>query len=240
MNLRRRRRDCIDRKCGKTWRALASRRTISPELVPYGGNCGLETYLAQGRQPIPLNTDDRLITEFASPRSMFYRRTAPRFADEDQLRQPRLDDLEPLVRLETGVADRQGSSDVTSTTGGWLRGTSRTMTAPRLIHRKLRAMLISSHAAPLPPRCSPGPGPVPLHRFDRFMRHAEDDAGGLILGDRPGAGLMHLRMPLAPSSPMPVMMTPNALRTGVPGSGSEKHVHRRPVAADQRASRTST
>ncbi len=77
------------------------------------GNRGLETYLARGHQPIPLNTDDRLITEFASPRSMFYRRTAPAFADEDQLKQRHLEDLEPLVRLETAVADRQANSDLT-------------------------------------------------------------------------------------------------------------------------------
>ena len=91
----------------KPVRADLARLGFAPDAFPdrffLMGPEGLGEYLDRGRQPIPLNTDDRLVTEFSSPRSMFEQRTAPRFAQQDRLRQSHLDELVPLVhRDESG------------------------------------------------------------------------------------------------------------------------------------------
>ena len=46
--------------------------------------------------------------------------------------------------------------------------------------------------------------------FDGFFGHAEDDATGFVLCHGDGASLFISSIPRAPSSPIPVRMTPTA------------------------------
>ena len=76
----------------------------------------------------------------------------------------------------------------------------------------------------------------PPRPVDRLLRHAEDDAGRLVLRDRHGARpASSPAAPSAPSSPMPVRMTPTAFGAGGLRHRAEEHVDARAVAGDERA-----
>ena len=72
---------------------------------------------------------------------------------------------------------------------------------------------------------------------DGFAGHAEDDAGGLVLGDGQAPASRISSRPPAPSSPMPVMITPAAMRAGGLGGGAEEDFDAGSMAADRRAVR---
>ena len=70
---------------------------------------------------------------------------------------------------------------------------------------------------------------------DRLLRHAEYDAGLLVLRDGRRAGLLHLQQALGAVVAHPGHDDPERIGARVLGGGAEQHVDRRAVARDQRA-----
>ena len=61
-------------------------------------------------------------------------------------------------------------------------------------------------------------------QFDRLFWHAEDDAGGFVLGDCCGAGLLHLEHAARAIVSHAGEDDSDGVRAGVSGGGTEEHV----------------